>query len=385
MPDQRYRAQKLALFTAFIIALIAVAAPSGYYLSSYKYMEGELHAHARMIAGAVSAITTRNPEMWQYEHTRLLDAISKPEAIGPDMAVRILRMDGTVVVETDRYIRKPVISQRIEIYDSGDPIGKVEAVRSLVPLLGITFFIGIAGLVTGWLVYTMIKILFLRTLLETEKAQRAREMEFRNFIEEAPLAITVVNKAGVLEYSNRKNIEVTGYTLQETPTLEAWWSLAYPDPEERRKNTAVWGSIQQRILSDEHVGKSQRRITCKDGTIKDVELSFSKTGDKILVMFNDVTENKKAEEALQRYSAELERKNMELQTALGKVKTLSGMLPICASCKKIRDDNGYWSGVADYITQHSDVLFSHGMCPECQKEAYEELERQEIKEQKQES
>ncbi len=63
----------------------------------------------------------------------------------------------------------------------------------------------------------------------------------------------------------------------------------------------------------------------------------------------------------------------ELQRALAKVKTLSGLLPICASCKKIRDDKGYWNQIENYISVHSNAEFSHGMCPECQRRLYPEL------------
>jgi hypothetical protein len=55
----------------------------------------------------------------------------------------------------------------------------------------------------------------------------------------------------------------------------------------------------------------------------------------------------------------------ELQEALLKAKTLSGLLPICASCKKIRDDAGYWHQVEVYIRDHAEVDFSHGLCPDC--------------------
>jgi len=55
----------------------------------------------------------------------------------------------------------------------------------------------------------------------------------------------------------------------------------------------------------------------------------------------------------------------ELHTALDEVKTLRGIVPICASCKKIRDDNGYWHQVEVYVSAHSEALFSHGSCPEC--------------------
>ena len=63
----------------------------------------------------------------------------------------------------------------------------------------------------------------------------------------------------------------------------------------------------------------------------------------------------------------------ELQTALGEVQTLSGLLPICAHCKKIRDDSGYWTQVEQYIKKHSQAEFSHGICPECMQELYAEL------------
>jgi hypothetical protein len=70
---------------------------------------------------------------------------------------------------------------------------------------------------------------------------------------------------------------------------------------------------------------------------------------------------------------ELRRLNAELQAALAKVKVLSGLLPICASCKKIRDDQGYWHQVEVYIRDHSEVEFSHGICPSCAQKLYPEF------------
>jgi response regulator RpfG family c-di-GMP phosphodiesterase len=66
-------------------------------------------------------------------------------------------------------------------------------------------------------------------------------------------------------------------------------------------------------------------------------------------------------------------RNEELQKALAKIKTLSGLLPICASCKKIRDDQGYWTQLEYYISEHSEAEFTHGCCPECMKKLYPEL------------
>jgi CheY-like chemotaxis protein len=68
----------------------------------------------------------------------------------------------------------------------------------------------------------------------------------------------------------------------------------------------------------------------------------------------------------------LVQKVRELQEALGQIKTLQGILPICAGCKKIRDDQGYWNQVEAYISRHSDARFSHGLCPECLVRLYPE-------------
>jgi len=62
----------------------------------------------------------------------------------------------------------------------------------------------------------------------------------------------------------------------------------------------------------------------------------------------------------------------QLRSALAQVRTLSGLLPICASCKKIRDDSGYWHQVEEYIQSHSQAAFSHSLCPECAHELYPE-------------
>ena len=67
-----------------------------------------------------------------------------------------------------------------------------------------------------------------------------------------------------------------------------------------------------------------------------------------------------------------------LEHALDKVKLLSGFLPICASCKKVRDDKGYWSEVESYISNHSEAEFTHGLCPECAREFYSKIESYDV-------
>ena len=112
-------------------------------------------------------------------------------------------------------------------------------------------------------------------------------------------------------------------------------------------------------------------IRCNDGRIIWGEIKFSFIRDEngtpvsILGEGREITERKKAEEAREKLIS-------ELQQALSEVKTLSGMLPICASCKKIRNDKGYWEQIESYIGDRSEAEFSHGICPDCIKKLYPE-------------
>jgi PAS domain S-box-containing protein len=92
---------------------------------------------------------------------------------------------------------------------------------------------------------------------------------------------------------------------------------------------------------------------------------FTPGRGRFATVFDDITESSTHEE-------EREKLIKKLKEALGNVKVLRGMLPICASCKKVRDDKGYWKQIEAYIRDHSEAEFSHGMCPDCAKKLYPE-------------
>lgn len=127
----------------------------------------------------------------------------------------------------------------------------------------------------------------------------------------------------------------------------------------------------QRELRDAET-RRQRRMA--DEALKkayeDLEI---KVHERTAELFNANEALKK--EIEQRALAEKEREELitDLREALTKVRTLSGLLPICASCKKIRDDSGYWNRIEDYISKHSEAEFTHGLCPECARRLYPEF------------
>lgn len=89
-------------------------------------------------------------------------------------------------------------------------------------------------------------------------------------------------------------------------------------------------------------------------------------GEQLLLTESDVVvEMTKLNTELNNLTRELHRKNLALEKARNEIKVLHGLLPICASCKKIRDEQGHWSRLEVYIHEHSEADFSHGICPEC--------------------
>jgi hypothetical protein len=96
---------------------------------------------------------------------------------------------------------------------------------------------------------------------------------------------------------------------------------------------------------------------------------FRRAGGELIGIvedFKDISRIKQVE-------MERERTIAELQRAMAEVKVLSGLLPVCVSCKKIRDDNGYWNQIEAYVREHSEADFTHSICPECTKKLYPDL------------
>ncbi len=96
-------------------------------------------------------------------------------------------------------------------------------------------------------------------------------------------------------------------------------------------------------------------------------LAVKHNHDKILI---EIAQRKKTER-------EREKVISQLQEALAEIKTLSGMIPICTNCKKIRDDKGFWNQIEKYIREHSNAEFTHSVCPECFEKLYPELDAEE--------
>ncbi|MCG8642005.1 MAG: PAS domain-containing protein [Desulfobacterales bacterium] len=194
----------------------------------------------------------------------------------------------------------------------------------------------------------------------------------RDSEERLRLAIDAVNdgvfdfdlKRGEVYFSPRY-YTMLGYEPYEMPaSRETWKNLLHPADREK----AV--AYVNRQISLKKSWSLEFRLRTKDGNYRWIHGrgKVSEWGEdgkptRRTGTHKDITERKEAE-------FERERLIRRLNDAIKDVKTLGGLIPICSSCKKIRDDKGYWNRLESYFEQHSTALFSHSLCPGCMDEIY---------------
>ena len=134
----------------------------------------------------------------------------------------------------------------------------------------------------------------------TEKALRESEEQVKQLFNESPVAMVLSQGSDErVEWINNKFIELFGYTIEDMPDVENWWSLAYPDETYREEIKKRWlADVEQAIRDKGHIKPMEAKVRCKDGSYRHIEFRFSSIGEKHLVTFVDLTERKRAEDEL---------------------------------------------------------------------------------------
>ncbi len=193
------------------------------------------------------------------------------------------------------------------------------------------------------------------------EALRTSEERYRRLFETAQDGILILDaRTGKITDVNPFLTDILGYSSAEIIGKRLWELGVFKDIGENRmafKELQTKGYIRYEDLP----------LRTKDGRSINVEFVsnvYPVNREKVIQCnIRDITRRRLAEEAREKLIGELE-------DALEKIKKLSGMLPICASCKNIRDDEGYWQRIEQYISEHSEAIFTHGICPECIKKLY---------------
>jgi len=210
----------------------------------------------------------------------------------------------------------------------------------------------------------MVSVLDITDRKKLEEALRASEIRYRAIFEGASDGIVVADLQTLrYRYVNQTMCDMVGYARDEL-TRRGVYDMHPKDAMDH-----ILGEFEAHAKG-EKFRSADVPFLRKDGSILLVEASstfMEVDGASCIVgFFRDITDRKKMERERERIIA-------QLQQALADVKRLSGLLPICASCKKIRNDKGYWQSIETYISEHSEAQFSHGICLECAKKLYPDL------------
>ncbi|HUI65578.1 MAG TPA: PAS domain S-box protein, partial [Bacteroidota bacterium] len=204
-------------------------------------------------------------------------------------------------------------------------------------------------------------------ILETQEELRIQKAYFERLFEAAPEGIALLDDTSRVHNVNKAFEQMFGFSKQEVIRWDLLKMTIPPEGAEEAREAL--GAVMNGVPI--HLEAPRRR---KDGQLIDVSiiavpLDLGRGQKMAYVIYRDVTQRKKGEK-------EREELIEQLQKALADVKTLSGLLPVCAWCRKVRDDQGYYHQLEAYIAAHSGAKFTHGICPECLEKFKEETERE---------
>jgi PAS domain S-box-containing protein len=208
---------------------------------------------------------------------------------------------------------------------------------------------------------------FYGNVKQKTNALRNTEKKFRSVAESATDAIISINNRGKIVFWNTASQNIFGYTEDEiigrlvTVLMPERYRVVHMEAMERLGSTG-----EARVI-----GKTvELHGMTKEGLEFPMELSLASWEIENETFYTSIIRDISARKRLEQ---EKEESILKLADALAKVKTLSGLLPICSYCKRIRDDKGYYHQIESYIRDHSEANFSHSICPNCAKEHFPDM------------
>jgi PAS domain S-box-containing protein len=342
---------------AGIVAItVALVLPLGYFAVSYQYLVGGLEAEAEITSRTITDLINKNPDLWQYEQLRLEELLARRMLDKPGETRRILDLQSRLIAENTVQLKAPLISRRFDLMDSGKIVGSLELQSSLCQLELRTGLVALFGGACGVVIFVALCVLPLRAVKRAEESLRESEERYRRLVDNAPDAIVVYDQE-VIRYANDAALQLFHTGSPDQLIGQPIVSIIHPDFRELAEEH--FNLSDESDSSGSHLDLKLMRFDGQPVDVSAVGIRIDYKGKTaVQVIFHDITERKQ-------FQDELADKVEQMEAALAKVRQLEGIIPICMYCKKIRNDQESWQQIETYISQHSEALFSHGICPEC--------------------
>ena len=187
------------------------------------------------------------------------------------------------------------------------------------------------------------------------------QVQFMRVLEFNPLAMAIATQDGRIEYLNRKAILSLGYQLSDIPDIDHWSQLAYPDPVYREQVAVEWrGLISEAYATRNEIAPHEYQVTCKDGRVKTMAIGGVWIAERLLVIFDDITDRKVAEDALKEAKAVAESASVaksaflanmshEIRTPMNAIMGLTQLLRRSHSEPERLDKLGQMTGAANHL------------------------------------
>ena len=212
------------------------------------------------------------------------------------------------------------------------------------------------------ILWTFVFIVMVNQRLNSDMKEAKEEMEIVfNTSPDSAIISRLID--GLIIYTNEGFSSLTGFTRNESVGNSTLNINIWVNQEDRQR---VVSELSEKGFIENFESRFQRKDKSQIVGLLSAKIINLQNIPHIISVTRDITELKKKEN-------ELKDVILKLQKALEEIRTLRGILPICANCKKIKDDKGYWEQVESYISKHSEAEFSHLICPDCMKKLYPEF------------
>ncbi len=299
MTQSDYSLQQLTLALALgISSLIALLIPSSYFLLSYQGLQATLESQTELTANSVNSIIRSSQKMWRFEEVRLSEVLERMPHDETPQFLRIVSEDGEVVAKNNLIIPTPVAMHTLNIYDAGTVVGRIEASRSMRPLLQKTTMIAFCSILGGVIIFILFRRLPLNAIKKAFQTLAESEKKYRSLYQ------TMKEGMALHRVNLDENGAISSFTvIDANPSCAAMFD-GNLDNIIGRDSFALFGDtfrnfFLERLEVFEHGGSLSFEMSLPDKDYFYNVQIFSPDHGLIATLFEDITESRKAEQQIQ--------------------------------------------------------------------------------------